>query len=480
MTKLLQDEKTNASDTDYEQKQKFIQVQCKSEIVDEGETTTPEQGLRASLQTIFANKNYATFLATAWVFSSFNYLGSYFNLYLRAIGWEVVIIGGVLSFVAVCSSIFRLAGGYLGDIVDRKKIAVSAFLVLSIYYICISVFLDFWLIVITLLIYSLHTLFRSGSSAYILENVPREHGGFALSLFTAGRGLSIISLIAFGILWPMIGFPETFRLLYFIAGLCLILSSAARAYFLEPSARKQEPTQRPLFREFYFQNRKAIGLLLTAIPGLITVVVLDTISDSLFKTVALIYANEVLAIDLGGINLILVFQLLISIPLLLKMGRVSDRKGVKRAAILVYSVMPISAGLLYIAPVVPVLAPLEFINAANSLFPSLGVIFTTPFVAIVMKYVNDSLWAALTLILIRKKLPQTDTAKILSIFWVIVYVLSSIGPVIAGAIYTFLIPSFVFLVVLVMNLLILVAIAKGPFGNDSKPTTEDIDIQEYD
>ncbi len=480
MTELFQEEESESRKADNEQIQKLFQVTNKLEPADEGDTTTPEQSLRASLQTIFANKNYRTFLATAWVLSTFNYLSSYFNLYLRAIGWEVFVIGVVLSVVSVFSSIFRLSGGYLGDIVDRKKIAVSAFFVLSIYYILIGIFLDFWILVMTLLFYSVHDLFRSGSSAYIMENVPKEHGGFALSLFTAGRGLSIISLVVFGFLEPIIGFPETFRVLYIVAGVSLFISSAVRAYFLDPSIQRQEKSQRPLFREFYYQNRKAVGLLLTAIPGLISIVVLDTISDSLFKTVALIYANEVLAIDIAGINLILVFQLLISVPLLLKMGRVSDRRGVKSAAIVVYSVMPISAALLYFAPIFPVIAPLEVINAANLLFPSLGVIFTTPFVAIVMKYVNDSLWAALVLILIRKRLPQTDTAKILSIFWVVVYILSSVGPVIAGAIYTFLVPSLVFLVVLVMNLLILIAIAKGPFGNDNTNSVEKSEINEYD
>jgi MFS family permease len=432
------------------------------------------------VQTILANKNYTTFLATAWVFSGFTHLSSFFNLYLRTLGWEVFIIGVVLSVVAAFSSIFRLSGGYLGDVVDRKKVAISAFFVLGVYYIFMGIFVDFWLIVIALFIYSIHDLFRSGSSAYIMENVPQNHSGFALSLFTAGRGLSILSLIVLGFLEPMLGFPVTFRLLYFIAGFCLLLSSAARAYFLDPSHQKQISSERPIFKEFFYQNRKAVGLLLAAVPGLITIVVFDTISDSLFRTVALIYAYEILAIDIAGLNLMLVFQLLISVPLLLKMGRVSDRRGVKKTAIIVYSVMPISAGLLYLAPVFPLLAPIEFVNAADTLFPSLGVIFTTSFIAIVMKYVNDSLWAALVLILIRKNLPQTDTAKILSIFWVIVYVLSSVGPVIAGAIYSFLEPSLVFLVVLVMNLLILVAIGKGPFGNANGTSLPSKDVEEYD
>ena len=482
MTKLLQEKPDSSKETENLNDCMHERKAAKSEmkIIDEGVITVPEQDLRTSLRTIFSNKNYTVFLATAWVFSTFNHLSSYFNLYLRALGWDVLLIGIVLSISAGLSSIFRLVGGYMGDVVDRKKISVLAHFILALFYIAIGIFLEFWVVIAAIFMYSIHDLFRSGSSAYIMDNVPKEHSGFALSLFTAGRGLGIIALIVFGFVEPLIGFSEAFRFMYFITGLCMFASSAARTYFLDSSIQLQERTDRKLISEFFSQNRKAATLLITAIPGLISVVVLDTISDSLFKTVALIYANEELAIGIAGINLILVFQLLISVPLLLKMGRVSDRKGVKKVAIVVYSVMPVSAALLFIAPLFPYVVPMDVVTTIDAYAPGFGVIFSTAFVAIVMKYLNDALWWGLIIILIRKRLPQTDTAKILSIFWVIVYILSSVGPVIAGSIYTFLNPQATFLVVFVLNILILFAIAKGPFGNNNPERTHDLESQGQD
>jgi MFS family permease len=431
------------------------------------------QDVRTSLRTIFSNRNYTTFLFTAWVFSTFAYLSSYLNLYLKVLGWSILLIGMVMSIVNAACSIMRLIGGYVGDIADRKKIAVAAHLILGIYYVYMGLFVDFWLIFVALLIYSVHELFRSGSSAYIMQNVPKKQSGFALSLFTSGRGMGIIALVAFGFLQPAIGFTVAFRLMYFVTGLCLIVSAGIRGAVLEPANTERTPSDKPILSEFLSENIKAGRMLLAAIPGLVLVIVLDALSDSFFNFAAIIYTYEDLSIDISGINLMLVTQLLISVPLLLKMGRLTDRKGVKKAAMAVYSIMPISAAFLYIAPTIPYVFPLGVVDALNSVIPGLGVICSTPFIGIVMKYVNDALWGGLVIILIRKRLPKTDTAKILSIFWVMVYILSSVGPGIAGLIYVYMTPPVLFLTIIVLNLMLLAAIAVGPFGNDMASLAEE-------
>lgn len=439
-------------------------------IEEEKSPVEAEQGVFHSLRIIFTNRNYAVFLVTGWMFNCYNHFSSYLNLYLKVIGWNLITIGVVMSIVSAFSSIARLVGGYIGDVANRKGIAVAAYLILGIYYVYVGLFVDFWLIFIGLMIYSVHDLFRSGSSSYIMENVPKDHSGFALSLFTAGRVFSVFGLLLFGFLEPILGFPEAFRFIYFITGLSLIIASVIRAIFLESPKREIQGNDKTNLSNFVSENVRAVKLLLLAIPGLMFVVVLDTLSDSFFSFAALIYTYEELSVDIAGINVILLSQLVISFPLLLKMGRVSDRKGVKKAAVIVYSIMPVSAAFIFIAPVIPSIVPSSVASSMESFIPGIGIFFSTPFIAIVMKYVNDALWWTLIIILIRKRLPKTDTSKILSIFWVTVYVFSSIGPAIASVIYTFMTPPILFLTIIILNLVILVAIVKGPFGNDSKAT----------
>jgi len=304
-----------------------------------------------------------------------------------------------------------------------------------------------------------------------MECVPKEQSGFALSLFTAGRVFSVVGLLAFGFLEPILGFPQAFRTMYFITGFSMIISSAIRAFLLESPKRETRKSDRSHLTDFISENIRAAKLLLVAIPGLMLIVILDSISDSFFNFAALIYTYEGLNVSISGINIILLSQLVISFPLLLKVGRVTDKKGVKSAAVVVYSIMPVSAGFLLIAPIVPSIAP-SAADAMNSVLPGSGIILSTVFIGIVMKYVNDALWWTLIIILIRKRLPKTDTSKILSIFWVTVYVLSSIGPVVASVIYTFMNPPILFLTIIILNLIILVAIAKGPFGNGSEESQE--------
>ena len=141
---------------------------------------------------------------------------------------------------------------------------------------------------------------------------------------------------------------------------------------------------------------------------------------------------------------------------------------------MIYSVMPVCALLLILAPIFPLWVPIAWYNSMEILFPGLGVIFTTTFIAIVMKYINDTIWWLVVLSLIQKNLPKHDTAKILSIFWVVVYICSSIGPIIAGAIFTFLDPVSLFLVVLVLNLSILIMIGTGRFGENQTQNQQEV------
>ena len=173
----------------------------------------------------------------------------------------------------------------------------------------------------------------------------------------------------------------------------------------------------------------------------------------------------------------LIITLLVSVPLLLKVGRVSDKWGVKKAALVVYAIMPICAALLIIAPAFPSWAPQSFVDAADSIFEGLGVVFTTPFLGIFVKSINDTLWYLVLLTLIQKKLPRENTSKILAAFWFVVYTCISLGPLLAGIIYQYSEPSILFTIVLALNLLILGGIARYGVEGNKIAVSESLDIK---
>jgi MFS family permease len=447
-----------------------------SEILDhieQEEVQDQDVGIRASLKAVFSWKNYRVYLATAWIFNAFAYLGSFFNLYLWSIIPSLVFIGAVGSITSAIGTTARFFGGYVGDTVNRKTLAVVSMLLMATYYLMMGLLTNPYLIFVALTVYVSAEITKGGSTAYIMDNIPREHSGLALSLFTAGRTLSIITLAIFGILFPIMGFT-VFRQIHLIGAILILISTAIRAKYLESSPQEGRAQGSKLWRSFVEENRRALGILFSIIPGMIVVCIFDSISDSFFSLGALIYMYTELAIDVPSMVVMFITTIIIQVPLILKVGRLTDRRGVKSTALAIYAIMPLSAALLIVAYWIPYWAPESFALLAESIVPGLGVIFRTSFLAIVMKSVNDTLWYTIVLVLIRKRLPSKDTSKILSLFWFIVWLTSSLGPYIGGVLSETIGIMSLFVMVFILNMIILASIARYDLtskGNNGQEIT---------
>ncbi|MFW9980696.1 MAG: MFS transporter, partial [Candidatus Thorarchaeota archaeon] len=349
--------------------------------------------------------------------------------------------------------------GYVGDVVNRKHLSVIAMFMMAAYNLVLGIFVEFTWIFIALMIGAIMEIFKGGSSAYIMDNIPKKHSGLGLSLFQIGRLLGIVTLGLFVILTPLLGFGESLRLMFRVGGICLIVAAIARAVFLKGKDPEIKRNGVSLPRAFFEDNKRAVGLLMKTVPGMIAVVIIDSISDSLFKFGSYIYIYEVVEIKIPGIAIMSLVTILVSVPLLLGAGRLSDRYSLKKLAFGVYSIIPISAVLLVVSPMFPYWVPISLVNNAESIMIGLGAVFSTPFLAIVMKSLNDSLWYLLLLIIIQKSLPRQDTSKILSVFWFIVWMCASVGPYIGGLFFQYFYQGDLFLVILLLNMLILAWIA---------------------
>ncbi len=411
-------------------------------------------GLRATLRSITSWSNYMVYLITAWVFNAFAALQSFLNLYLYTLQWDYFLLGVILTIVSLTAAVMRLLGGYTGDVINRKTLSVVAMLLMSIYWFMLGLTRQFIFIIIGLMAAAITEIAKGGSSAYVMDNIPKENSGFALSLFTAGNALGIVTLVAFVYIIPTLGFSGGFQIIHLIGGIALLCCAIARAHFLTPSTTPSSK-QRIGLRDFLHANWRAFKTVCVVMPGALLIATIDALSDSLFNFGAVIYVNQVLRISVPAIAFMLITTLLVSVPLLIKVGRVADLKSTRRAGLIVYSFMPPCAALLFLAPYIPYWVPLEFVTMANLAYPGLEVIFATPFLAVVMKHVSDTLWWLVLLTMIQKNLPRTDTSKILAVFWTVVYVCASVGPLIAGLIFAAFNPSLVFLVILGLNLIIL-------------------------
>lgn len=421
---------------------------------------TSPMNIKQSLYEIFKWNNYSVFLLTSWVLSSFMILSYFDVLYLRSLQWDFITIGAVTSLAGALSTVCRLIGGYIGDVVNRKQLAVISLLIVGLFYIIIGSFVSFELIVLGFLLYSTLNLVKGGSTAFIMSNIPREHSGLGLALFTAGRTFGVLVLLGLGFLVPIVGFSPAMRTLYFIGGILVIGCAAVREAFLTGGDTETRSNNQSLLKDFLTENLKSAKTLLRTIPLIIVIVSIDAVSDSFFRFGALVYTNESLGVSYEGVVFIIMFTLLVQAPLLLITGRISDRFGVKRASIALYSLMPLCAVLILIAPYFPFWTPYSWFLAAEGFITGLGGVFTTPFLAIFIKTINDTLWWLVLLVIIRKKLPTSDSSKFLGLFWFIIYLTKSSGPFLAGIIYSLIGPNMLFSVVLVLNLIIIGILTK--------------------
>ena len=427
-----------------------------------------ELGLGASIRSLFSWKNYSVYLTTSWFITSFTYLGYFLNLYLRDLGWEYVIIGLVFSVSNFISTACRLVGGYIGDVVNRKHLAVVATLVLAVYNIVMGIATAFTAIFMVILFVSLLEIFKGGSTAYIMDNIPKEHSGLGISLFSStGRTVAVLVLAVLAFLVPLYGFGASMRTMYFVGGVILVVAALVRAALLEGSKPEGTSAGRRHLRSFFEENKRTAALLVGAAPGLLAVVVVDALSDSMFKFGANIYINEIVGINFEGIIIMTLSTVLVSIPLLLMMGRMSDRRGVASAALVIYGFMPVCAAILILAPIVPYWMPASVVNAFEASVPGLGAIFSTPFVAVIIKQVNDSLWYLILLTIVQKNLPGKDTSKILGTFWFLVFISAAIAPYLGGLMFQYFNPQYLFLAVLLLNLIIMATISKRGLVRES-------------
>ncbi|MFW9889060.1 MAG: MFS transporter, partial [Candidatus Thorarchaeota archaeon] len=349
---------------------------------------------------------------------------------------------------------------------NRKNLAVIAMLMMATYHLIIGLFTDTIFILGAFALYAFTGIAQGGSSAFIMDNIPREHSGLALSLFRMGNSFGILTLLLFGALVPIMEFAPGFRTIYLLSGVILLICAIGRAVYLEGGSQNGRSREKSIWRDFLSENKIAVKLIKSAMPAVLAIVVLDGLSDSIFQFGAVLYTGTILEFDISEINIMLLAPLVISLPLLFRVGRMSDIIGMKRTTILVYSIMPVCAALLMIAPTFEYWVPSSIVSVADSLLPGLKIVFTSAFLALLLKYTNDILWGLVLITLIQKNLPRTDTSKVLAVLWSIVYFISAIGPLIGGIVFEFLEAPLLFAIVIVANLAILGGVSR--FGIDRK------------
>lgn len=398
-----------------------------------------DYNLLKSLRHLSTYRSYSVYLVTAWIVGFFLVIfDKYFELFLRDILLDYVLVGVVLTILIFTEMICRFMGGYIGDNYNRKILSVGVVLTRSIGMIAFALSTDIVMVIIAAMIFGSAALFTSGSSAYLYENTPAEESGLAMALLQSSGGLGLIGLGS--IIWLLSlgnSFLEAIRMMFLVGGISYAIAAVIRAAFLQPPDKlERETSSSNRFSDFITQNTLAAKLFVSNMFVFFIVLVVDAISDGMFRYVNMFYLNEALSFTYGEISLMLIVVLVVSIPLSIKVGSYFDQRGGKRAVLAVYSVMPISLTLLILAPIFPYWLPTQSVSIISMSYPILEPLLSTAFLSIAIKGVNDILWWTLILALLRRTIPKGETAKVISIVFIMLNLVGIFIPIPSGLIYS--------------------------------------------
>jgi MFS family permease len=430
----------------------------------------PKKGFFSSLKSVLGYGSYSVYLVTAWILGIFGiimqsylmlFLRDFLVVYLPQIELVYITIGfAVLGYMAV-ELLARFFGGYLGDNVNRKWLSVLTMFVAGVGMMVLAFSTGLAGLIAGILVMAGSSLFASGSTSYIYEQIEPEHSGLAMGVFQTSSGFGLIGL---GLVTWLLGigvpFVFTIQFVFFIGALCFMAAAVIRAIFLaEPRPIVRKKQEKNQAREFLKQNSNALKLLWVILPVFMVVLILDALSDGFYRFVSTFYLNEALGFSIGEISIMLIVVLAFSIPLSVWVGSFFDKHGSRRAIIAVYSVMPVTLALLLLAPIFPYWLPPAVVASIIATFPILEPLMSTAFIALAMKNINDILWWTLILTYLRKAMPRSETAKMLSIFFIVVFFAFLITPIPSGVIYTLYGAIPLLVLTLSINILILGVLA---------------------
>jgi MFS family permease len=450
--------KSNTSNDSSEQESPESIDEADEAQIPKDESQPSKIGFWRAFWVVLTYRSYSVYLATSWILGIFGIIIEwYLMLYLRDLLLNYILIGILFTLYMILELSTRFFGGYVGDNYNRKWLSVLTMLVAGIGMLTFAFANSFILLIAACAILASSALFASGSTSYIYENIPTEHSGLAMGIFQTSSAFGLIGL---GLVTWLIGtgtvFVDAIKFMFFVGAFCYIAAAIIRALFLAPAAKIERKTRNTnTFYDFFQQNTHAFRLLITILPVFLMVLLLDACSDGFYRFTIMFYLNETLAFPIDAISIMLIIVLAVSIPLSITVGGFFDKYGSRRTILVVYSVMPICLTLLIIAPLIPYWLPIDIVTSILGTFPFLQPLLTTAFLAMAMKYINDILWMTLILTYLRRALPRAETAKMLSIFMIVITFSFIITPIPASILYTFFGAMPILYIALAINLLIL-------------------------
>ena len=280
----------------------------------------------------FDRRNYFAMLLS-WVIlaPTWTITIPYFQHYILALGGNEYIVGLIAAISGYTLATVRIIGGYLTDVIGRKKVIVIFTYVLSFTYLLFYVAWDWRIVLIASVISNLALIYQPALNAIIADSLPKSHRGRGLGLINFANGVSGLVAIYLALyLVSNYGVVEGVRWGYLISFFLILFAAIIRMVFLRETIKVQNLKELDIVKDFVDDYKYALSWIIKHLKPIITVAFILNIISGLTYLLPL-YVTYYLGLgeEFWGYYYMFIFaiQLLFSIP----SGFIADKIGRKTA-----------------------------------------------------------------------------------------------------------------------------------------------------
>lgn len=287
----------------------------------------------------FASGNVFLLLIVLAVTDFANFLpGTYYSLYVEALGASPFFIGLVLSASLFVMAFLQLAGGYWADERGRKNLIVITSFSRAFTFLIFAIAPTWHYILLGEILVGILAVSQPAWMAIIADSLPPERRGLGYSLSMLVGVTSILSPIIAGILYLKYGLLIGMRIAYLIVSACWFICGLVLLKLKETlSSAKPKISLIAFFKEYPRAFRDCVTVW-KIVPKAMLYLFLVFTPLTFFVRMCIpyyvLYASQVLMVDEFQWAILQAFNSIIFYSLLIPIGKLVDVFGRKKPLVL--------------------------------------------------------------------------------------------------------------------------------------------------
>lgn len=217
-------------------------------------------------------------------FKNLKFFEPYLLIYLYALGYDLFLIGILMSIRATITYVFEVPSAIVADIFGKRNTLLLSFVFYMTSFVFYFLATNFFVLSIGMIFFGLGEAFRSGNHKAIILSYLEEKGWEAHKTYVYGRTRSFSlmgsSLSAFMSILFVLNLP-VLKWIFLISILPFLIDFILVASYPERLNEKQVINENQSIFNFGFNQVKGI----ITRPNLVKVVLSSSVFDSIFKTI---------------------------------------------------------------------------------------------------------------------------------------------------------------------------------------------------